>query len=232
MNLKGEIIAYHGWGFDRNCWKKWQEILSNNFQFKTYDRGYFGDDNSPQFNNISQKIKIIFAHSYGLHFCPVETLKKATLLILFNSFSEFHPENEKQRKRSKYGLKLMIDEFKNKPKTVLASFYQKCYYPFPSIEPNYKNFNWERLEQDLNRLNISKLDINILKKLSKIYIIHGLKDRIMIASHAQEFYKKLSQNSQYYEIKEAGHTLPFTNIKSCLSIVNQALGEIDNYGTD
>ncbi|MDJ0581831.1 alpha/beta hydrolase [Crocosphaera sp.] len=231
MILKGEIIAYHGWGFDRNCWKEWQEILSNNFQFQTYDRGYFQDEISPKFAD-NELNKIIFAHSFGLHLCPIETIKQAKLLILFNSFSEFHPQNEKPRKRSKYALKLMIDEFKNNPKTVLESFYKKCYYPSPYTEINSHNFNKERLEDDLNLLNKAKLDINILKKIPKIHIIHGSKDRIFLASYAQEFHKKVSQNSQYYEIEESGHTLPFTDLKSCLSIVNQALGEIKNHGTD
>ncbi len=231
MSIKGEIIAYHGWGFDRNCWQKWQEILSNNFQFKTYNRGYFQEEIDPKFvdNNLT---KIIFAHSFGLHLCPTETLKKSNILILFNSFNQFHPDNEKQKKRSKYALKLMIDEFKNNPKTVLKSFYKKCYYPCLSVESNYENFNWEKLEEDLNLLDTAQLEINILKKIPKIYIIHGSKDRIFIASSAQEFYKKLSKNSQYYEVKDTGHTLPFTNLKSCLSIVNQALGGLENYGND
>ncbi len=231
MSIKGEIIAYHGWGFDRNCWKRWQEILSNNFQFKTYDRGYFQEESSPKFadNNLT---KIIFAHSFGLHLCPIETIEKANILILFNSFNQFHPDDEKQKKRSKYALELMIDEFKNNPKTVLKSFYKKCYYPFPYVESNYENFNWEKLEQDLNLLDIAKLEINILKQIPKIYIIHGSKDRISIASSAQKFHKKLSKNSQYYEIKDAGHTLPFTNLKYCLYIINQALGGIENYGND
>ncbi|MDJ0598198.1 MAG: alpha/beta hydrolase [Crocosphaera sp.] len=229
MNFKGEIIAYHGWGFDRNFWKNWQSILLANFQFKAYDRGYFQDKNCPKFEDTNLN-KIIFAHSFGLHLCPLEQIKQANILILFNSFDEFHPENDKQRKRSKYALKLMINEFRNNPKTVLASFYKKCYYPFSSIEPNYKNANWEKLEQDLNLLDTSRLDINILKKIPKIYIIYGSKDRIYIASYSQKFHKKLSQNSEYYEIKDAGHALPFTDTKSCLTIVNQALGEIDNYG--
>lgn len=230
MKIKGKIIAYHGWGFDSNCWKKWQEILSGDFQFKTYDRGYFKDENCPKFEH-NHLTKIIFAHSFGLHLCPLEQLKQTNLLIIFNSFAEFHPENEKQRKRSEYALKLMINEFKNNPQQVLESFYKKCYYPFPYLPKHYSCVNWEKLEQDLNLLNRSKLDINILKKVPKIYIIQGLKDRIFLAAYAQEFHKKLSQNSQYYEIEEVGHTLPFTDIKSCLPIVNQALGEINNYDT-
>ena len=231
MSLKGEIIAYHGWGFDRNCWQEWQEILSKNFQFQTYDRGYFKDEICTKFAD-NKLTKIIFAHSFGLHLCPIETLKKADLLILFNSFSEFHPENEKQRKRSKYSLKLMIDELKNNPKTVLESFYKKCDYPSPYTEIKSHNFNQKRLEEDLNLLNKAQLDINILKKIPKIKMIHGSKDRIFLASYAQEFHKKVRQNTQYYEIEKAGHTLPFTDLKSCLSIVNPALGEIENYGTN
>ncbi|WP_107669020.1 alpha/beta hydrolase [Cyanothece sp. BG0011] len=230
MNFKREIIAYHGWAFDRNCWKEWQEILSTNFKFKTYDRGYFGKSYTPSFDN-TEKIKIIFAHSFGLHLCPLETLKKANLLILFNSFAQFHPKGEKQRKRSKNALQLMINEFNKNPKSVLESFYKKCYSPFSSVNTNYDSGDWEKLGEDLELLNTSIVDINILKKVPKIYIIQSSKDRIFNQSYAQEFYKNLGDNSQYYEIENIGHSLPFTNIKSCLPMVNQALGEIDNYGT-
>ncbi|MGK7961263.1 alpha/beta hydrolase [Crocosphaera sp.] len=230
MNIKGEIIAYHGWGFDNNCWEKWQEMLSNNFHFKLYDRGYFQDENNPKFgeNNL---VKIILAHSFGLHLCPLEQLKKTNILILFNSFVEFHPRDEKQRKRSKYALKLMIDEFKHDPKQVLESFYKKCYYPFPYFSINDRSTNWEKLEQDLRLLNTSIIDINILKQIPKIYIIQGSKDRIFKSSYAQEFFNQLNQNAEYFSIQRVGHTLPFTDIKSCLPIVNQILGEIKHYGT-
>ena len=231
MSLKGEIIAYHGWGFDRNCWKKWQEILSYKFQFQIYDRGYFGDDHSPQFKKNSQKIKIIFAHSFGLHLCPLQQLKKSNILVLFNSFTEFHPGDKKQRKRSKYALRLMINEFKNNPKTVLESFYKKSYYPFPSIFPNYDGINWKKLEKDLHLLDTSIVDINILKKIPKIYIINGSKDRIINPSHAQEFSNLSNINFQSFNLEGVGHSLPFTDIKSCVSIINQALGDIESHGT-
>ncbi len=230
MNIKGEIIAYHGWGFDSKCWKNWQEKLSDIFQFQAYDRGYFGQENLPQFDNNTQKIKIIFAHSFGLHLCPLKQLKKANLLIIFNSFAEFHPKNEKQRKRSKYALKLMRYEFKENPKNVLETFSKKCYHPFPYIPLNYNIVNWEKLEQDLQLLDSSILDINLLKKVPKIYIIHSSKDRIVSPSHGQEFANNVNNNTQYFEVKGIGHSLPFTDIKSCLPIVNQALGEIVNYG--
>ncbi|EAZ88503.1 alpha/beta fold hydrolase [Crocosphaera chwakensis] len=231
MNFKGEIIAYHGWAFDGNCWKKWQEILSSSFLFKTYDRGYFGKSYKPTFEK-TENIKIIFAHSFGLHLCPLETLKKANLLILFNSFAQFHPEGGKQRKRSKNVLELMINEFNNHPKTVLESFYKKCYYPFPSVNLNYENVDWEKLEKDLQLLNTSIIDINILKKIPKIYVIQSSKDRIFNPSYAKQFFNQLHQNGEYFSIEEVGHTLPFTDIKSCLPIIQQALGEIENYETN
>lgn len=233
MNFKGEIIAYHGWGFERSCWKQWQEILSSNFLFKTYNRGYFGKNYTPCFDD-TESIKIIFAHSFGLHLCSLKTLKKANLLILFNSFAHFHPKNEKQRKRSQNALQLMINEFDNNPKTVLESFYKKCYYPFASfasVNPNYDSVDLGKLKKDLQLLNTSIIDINILKKVPRIYIIQSLKDRIFNPSYAQEFFNQVNENSKYFTIEGVGHTLPFTDIKSCLPIVNQALGEIDNYGT-
>ncbi|MDJ0508032.1 MAG: alpha/beta hydrolase [Crocosphaera sp.] len=231
MNLKGEIIAYHGWSFDSNCWKEWQNILSSNFHFKTYDRGYFGEENYPKFEHDNLN-KIIFAHSFGLHLCPLEQLKQTNILILFNSFAEFHPNSEKQRKRSQYALKLMINEFQNNPQTVLESFYKKCYSPFPFIPPNYDFINWKKLERDLHLLDTSLVDVNILKKVPNIYIINSSKDRIVHTVCAQEFFNKLKINSQSFKVEGVGHTLPFTDIKYCLPIINQALGEIENHGTD
>ncbi|MEA5511372.1 alpha/beta hydrolase [Crocosphaera sp. UHCC 0190] len=229
MNIKGEIITYHGWGFDKSCWNNWQETLSKDYQFKVFERGYFGDEILHKFDNDGTN-KIIFAHSYGLHLCPQEQLEKADLLILFSSFDYFHPYHEKQQKRSKYALELMINEFQEHPQKVLEAFHKKCFYPLPYIPNNHSIIHWDKLSQDLIALDSSQINLEILKKVPEIYIIQGTKDRILSLSHAQKFAKKLSKNSQYYEIEGVGHTLPFTDMKYCLPIVNQALGEIKNHG--
>ncbi|MEA5533968.1 alpha/beta hydrolase [Crocosphaera sp. XPORK-15E] len=229
MNIKGEIIAYHGWGFDKNCWNNWQEILSNNYTFKVFDRGYFGDEILQRFDN-NQSNKIIFAHSYGLHLCPQEQLKTTDLLILFSSFDYFHPYPEKQKKRSKYALELMINEFTKNPQKVLEAFQKKCYYPLSYIPNNHSIIHWDKLSQDLVSLDSSQINREILKNVPEIYIIQGTKDRILSPFHAQKFAKKLTKNSQYYEIEGVGHTLPFTDMKYCLPIINQALGETENHG--
>lgn len=231
MVFKGEIIAYHGWGFNQSCWKDWQKILANGFDFKSYDRGYFGEKNLVKFDD-DQKKKIIFAHSYGLHLCPSEQLEKTDLLVLFNSFEQFHPTSEKFKKRSEYALQLIIAEFKENPQKVLNNFYKKCYYPLPYIARQKNNINLNQLEADLQALSTSQINLQHLKQISKIYIIHGANNPIIYPFQAQEFARKLMRNSQYYEIKDTGHTLPFTHTNLCLPIINQALGEITNYGND
>lgn len=112
-----EIIAYHGWGYDNSCWQNWQSLLPPSWKFQRFDRGYFDRPFLPTFNSPSAT-KIIFAHSFGLHLCPLNQLQQADYLILFSSFLRFHPETDRLKNRSMQILDRMIEQFQIQPSTL------------------------------------------------------------------------------------------------------------------
>jgi pimeloyl-[acyl-carrier protein] methyl ester esterase len=222
-------IAYHGWGFDRDCWQPWQDLMAQQREeLWVSDRGYFNAPLSPPVNQ-----SIIFAHSYGLHLCPIEQLQNAEVLVLFSSFLSFHPLTGTQgrrpltgdSKRSRLVLTQMIRQFETHPQVVLAAFQTNCYYPVAWDSSNDdKPFNSELLLHDLKGLDTCSLDVSQLKQIPKILILQGAQDKIVSAEKGRELAASLPDNSEYIEIESAGHGLPFTHVSACWSWIQQRLG--------
>lgn len=125
-----EVLAFHGWGFDRHCWQFWQERFTElGYQFQAFDRGYFGNSYQPSFTDSDTR-KIILAHSFGLHLCPIDLLQQADVLIAFNSFLSFHPESRAEKRRSQLVLQQMIRQFEQTPDLVLENFYTQAGYSY------------------------------------------------------------------------------------------------------
>ncbi len=220
------IIAYHGWGFDRNCWQPWQDLFSQRGEdLLVSDRGYFNSSSLPIASPIKDHRTILLTHSYGLHLCPSEQLQRADLLVLFSSFLSFHPQSESRRRRSLLRLSQMMTQLEANPQFVLETFKTKCYYPVPWERSSdfSKAFNTELLLYDLKDLDTCSLNIFLLEKISKVLILHGAQDRIVSVEKGRELSKHLPDNSQYIEIEQAGHGLPFTHIDTCWSWICQRL---------
>lgn len=219
------IIAYHGWGFAANCWEGWQQTMEQRgYRFQAFNRGYFGQPVSPKFA-ASDGPKIIWAHSYGLHLCPVEQLQQADGLVLFSSFRDFHPVPP-QRRRSEYMLQQMIDRFAKEPQLVLSRFKAKSYHPVSWSEENQEfSLNTDLLLHDLQALNDCSLDLNLLQALPQIGLLHGTADRIVPVAKSAELAAVLPQ-SQFFEIADAGHALPFTHSLLCESMCEPILNTI------
>ncbi|NJO41145.1 MAG: alpha/beta hydrolase [Cyanobacteria bacterium CRU_2_1] len=235
MNTNVEIIAYHGWGFDRTCWYPWKTLLLNKgFRFQLFDRGYFGNESNLTFNlpwqqrleelEIPSK-RVILIHSYGLHLCPIEHLQLSDLLIIFSSFREFHPELEPFRRRSKVVLDQMKQQLNKTPEIVLNTFKAKCYHPQLWQPIAHSACNLDLLVQDLEHLGTSSVNIELLQSLPKVIIFHGVDDRIVSIEKGQELFETLEANSDYFEIKGAGHALPFTHLKACWSFIDPFICE-------
>jgi pimeloyl-[acyl-carrier protein] methyl ester esterase len=214
-------IAYHGWGFDRHCWQPWQDLMAQQGEeLWVCDRGYF---NAPLSYSVNQSV--IFAHSYGLHLCPIEQLQNAEVLVLFSSFLSFHPLAETQRRRSRLVLTQMIRQFEAHPQAVLEAFQTNCYYPVTEdFSSDDKPFNSELLLHDLKGLDTCSLDVSQIKKIPKILILQGAQDKIVSAEKGRELAASLPDNSEYIEIAAAGHGLPFTHASACWSWIQQRLG--------
>jgi pimeloyl-[acyl-carrier protein] methyl ester esterase len=225
-------IAYHGWGFDRNCWQPWQDLMAQQGkELWVSDRGYFTTPSAPLVNQLVNQ-SIIFAHSYGLHLCPIEQLQNADVLVLFSSFLSFHPLAERRplagnSKRSRLVLAQMIRQLEISPEFVLKAFQTNCYYPIPCDASNdNKPFNSELLLHDLKGLDTCLLDVSLLKKIPKVLILQGAQDRIVPAEKGRELSAFLPDNSQYIEIEQAGHGLPFTHVDACWSWLYPKLGAV------
>ncbi|MBD2088742.1 methyltransferase domain-containing protein [Microcoleus sp. FACHB-1515] len=219
--LNIEIIAYHGWGYDQFCWQNWENVLPPTWKFQRFDRGYFDRPCAPKFTS-STATKIIFAHSFGLHFCPQDQLEQANCLILFSSFLQFHPQSDRLRKRSIQILDRMIEQFQTQPETVLENFYAKSCYPAIHKTSVSSNFNYSLLLEDLQQLGVSTIDPIHLEKIPNILILVGEDDRVISPTQLQQLHKELSF-SEYHSIKNSGHALPFTHQQECWSLAQQYL---------
>jgi pimeloyl-[acyl-carrier protein] methyl ester esterase len=213
-------VAYHGWGFDRSCWQPWVEgFARRGGELEVGDRGYFHQPVSPPAE------RIILAHSYGLHLCPIEHLQQADVLILFSSFVTFHPQQESNKRRSTFMLAQMTTQFEANPQAVLEAFKAKCYHPVPWIQSQPSAFNADLLRHDLEGLDVCTLDVAVLKSIPQVLILHGAQDRIVSSTKGRELWEGLPDNSQYVEIEQAGHGLPFTHVEACWDWIDQQLGK-------
>lgn len=222
MELKAEILAFHGWGFDRNAWSVWQSYLAPSCQLQAFDRGYYGEPYSPEFNDLNTR-KIIFAHSYGLHLCPPRLLESCDLLIIFNGFIRFHPEAPRSQKKSRLILQRMQDRFALEPGAVIRDFMQRCYDPVAYQDCLGGEPDLNRLAEDLRLLGHSSISTATLEKARRIHILHGAEDRIVPNPQGQVLFEKLRHHAQYHEIEGAGHGLPFSHTPQCRSILESAL---------
>lgn len=219
------IIAYHGWGFNREIWKPLQAELEPYVRFECADRGYFSDSFEPSWhqNWESETDNLLLIHSYGLHWCRDEILKKADHIALIGGFLNYHPSEKKEHKRSKLFLRKMLAQFVDSPEKVLEKFYEDVFYPeepqlnFPS------NLNHDLLLSDLSDLDQDNRENARIFDKNSITIIHGAKDQIVSNNMARDMYKKLRLRSQYFEIKKGGHGLPFTHSSKIFEILNSLL---------
>ncbi len=221
-----EMIAYHGWGFDRQFWQPWQARLAKHgIPFYGFDRGYFGSPVRPSFTDPYSR-KIIFAHSYGLHLCPPQQLRIADLIVVFASFVNFHPVDRRAKRRSQRVLQQMIEQFQLQPKVVLQAFWQNCGLQSygvqncgleqAAIAPDSVNVlcNLPLLLNDLQDLDHSTLCIEFLARRPKILVLQGQQDQIVAPERASELAQALFNNAECHWL-EGPHSLPVSQFEDC-----------------
>lgn len=214
-----EIIACHGWGFDSGFWKNWQGILPDDVTFKAADRGYFLGEKRPKFSNEPGQ-KVLFLHSYGVHWCPQNIIDEATCIVIFNGFKRFHPSDKKDEKLSTRILDAMISKFDEHPKEVLTKFWERVFYPANKNNlPGFK-FDAPLLLRDLKKLHTSTFEIQRLKNGSPIISLDGGNDKILQTPRGKTFTEFTEGNAVYHFIKEAGHALPATHSQDCWSFIS------------
>lgn len=222
MRQKTEILAFHGWGFDRNAWSVWQDYLAPSCRLQAFDRGYYGKPHEPEFNEPNTR-KIIFAHSYGLHLCPSRQLESCDLLVIFNGFIHFHPEAPRLQKRSRLILQRMQARFALEPTAVIRDFMRRCYAPATYEDCLSSELGLNLLVEDLRMLGHSRISTAALEKVPRIQILHGTEDRIVPTEQGRALFEALRPYAQYHKIQGAGHALPFSHTQQCWSILEPAL---------
>jgi hypothetical protein len=212
------FVAFHGWGFSDFFWEPWADRLSEFGTFESYDRGYFNDPKEVQ--TLAGPVStILISHSFGLHLIEEPLFANADLLIILNGFLYFHPYAAQYKRRSRLILQEMINEFEIHPEEVLHKFYKNFFAPEPATDIVIENINHQLLLNDLRKLHDSELDAGLLKKTGKVCILHGADDSIVNKTKGRQIYTQLNYDAQYFEIRDAGHALPFTHHRRCLEFV-------------
>ena len=117
----------------------------------------------------------------------------------------------------------MQSQFVDSPKKVLEKFYERVFYPQEPQLDVPENLRHDLLLSDLgdldhdNRKNADIFDSN------SITIIHGAEDEIVNNELARDMFSKLRLRSQYFEIKKAGHGVPYTHSSKIFEILNSLL---------
>lgn len=224
---KVNILAYHGWGFDRTCWQPWRGLAeARGWNWLSSDRGYFNTPAEPALEETEETeetgLNVVVTHSYGLHCCPLERLRQAHWLVILGGFQDFHPLAERSRRRSQRVLAEMIHQFEQGPETVLQQFYRHCYDPDLPAAGSITKLNPALLYHDLKALAYSILDLTTFPSLERVLILHGTHDRIVPVQQGHELAIALQAKTaqlNYVEVQGTGHALPFTHPHHCWSFV-------------
>jgi len=220
-----QFLAFHGWAFDRHFWDNWEAELSTFGNFQSYDRGYFGDPHEIEMDNSDGPL-ILISHSYGLHQIDEPLFEQADLLIIAGGFLYFHPYAAQYKRRSRLIVQEMVNEIETNPKKVLRRFYENSFAPEEIPKFDFEHVNQPLLMEDLQRLQDSEIDTNLLKEARKVCILHGAKDQIVTYKKGRQIYNQLQQRSQYFEIKNAGHALPKTHRRQCLEFITPEIQQL------
>ncbi len=192
-----EIIAYHGWGFSSLFWKEWQKKFVGEWSF--CERSYFSQEERKKlFFRHKDSIKIVCAHSLGLHFVSEDVLSSMDLLIVFSSFLCFHGADSQ---KTKAHLALMKQKLDQDPTDLLKKFYANCSAPH-HLE-NFALVQKERLLEDLLFLDEHRLDLSGMQG-KKILVFHGKEDRVVPYALGEKLASTVG-GSSFFLVENAGH---------------------------
>lgn len=213
-----DVLAYHGWGFDSNCWRNWEAVIPETFHWMNADRGYFGIEKAPEFTNNAH-IRMVITHSFGLHLCSDEILSAADYLVIFAGFLNFHMPVNVFKGRSKQQVNQMISRFKTNPEKVLKAFHRQVFHPQKSIDFHQKEMNELLLLDDLEKLNKQERVLPLMKKDADIFIFQGTDDVIVPKEKGRLLVKRFGEQAHYFEIQNSGHALPITHTEKCFQMI-------------
>lgn len=210
-----EIHAYHGWGFDGQFWNNLSFVIPDRILFKSANRGYFGGISDPEFS-ASTEVKVIFTHSFGLHWCPKEKIEEVDLLIVFNGFNEFVSNEKLEKKKETRVLKLMCEQFDKDPESVLQSFYRNCFFPQENKFKVDGSINKAQLINDLS--TFKSLKLGAIDWPEDIVHLYSSNDKIVSVDRSNDLNADLTIESKKC-FEEVGHALPLVKSSDCWSYI-------------
>ncbi len=214
-----EIHAYHGWGFDATFWDKLKSEIPLEVRFKAADRGYFDQELIPEFEADSTS-KIVFAHSFGLHWLEESILAQCDCLVVFNGFDHFVAQEGVDQKRELKVLQRMITQFEKHPKEVLNAFYDNCFYPQQHDKNAPEFLNKERLLADLKSLAQCELSWKLPDV--KVFGLSGKEDQIVPYQRTKSLIEQWGGN-HFKLFKNSGHAMPVVNSSECWSFLSSVV---------
>jgi len=216
-----ELYFVHGWGYDSNVWNKWLPQIRPDVIPYIFNRGYFKANKQNFSFNISARFKIVIAHSFGLHYIPPIDFSQIHMLVLINSFRQFH-EYSQNYKFSKRQIALMKQQLMLDPESLLADFYFNCDQKSKPTQTTL--INRQLLNDDLVFLDTNEIDLDTLKPIRQILLLHGSYDKIVDIEHSKRLNKQLP-NSKLFVHRKAGHALPLTNSQWCINTIQKQLSK-------
>ena len=208
-----DVVAQHGWGFGAWCWDRWRDVLPANFALHCPDRGYFGP-----VVEVAAQPRIVLAHSLGLHLLSPQ-LWAAELIVVMSGFCSFHSSCDRQARRSRRTVEQMLMRLEREPAALLTDFYARCGAELDSHWPEVVDA--DGLRRDLQLLQESVLELDVISDAAQVLILHGSRDRVVPVERGEEL-RELLPNSALAIVAEAGHALPLTHARTCWERVERA----------
>lgn len=222
--MESEWITCHGWGLNASLFEHWENALPEGVHLDHCDRGYTALPRDARFSPDA-KWRVLWVHSFGLHWCPEELLNEADHLVILSGFCRFHPRDPDQRRRSRRGLELMRRQLSSDPDALLDTFYQRVFDPSNPPDLERERLNQDLLLRDLDRLAEAEFDSERVRHLSAVTVIGGDADRILQPACRRELLELLPRQTRWIVYRSEGHAAGITDPDTLFYYMNQsALG--------
>ncbi len=193
-------------------WQSWTDALSNEDTVcLTAERGYFGlPKKSPQFSADVQ-LKIVVAHSLGLHFVSESELEQCDALLILAGFLSFHPTDQLARKRSQRVVRAMKEKLTKDPAALINDFWAGCYAPeltkakfFPA-----DTMHINLLLEDLQILDKNEIPASRFAHVPHVVSVSSTTDQILHQSTADQM-SAISLDTTLIKVPDLSHAFPLT----------------------
>lgn len=221
-----EVVLQHGWALDSTMWNRWAETARRfepTINIKVAERGYFSTPPMQPTFTENESLKILIVHSLGLHLAPRSLFEKANLLVIISSFANFHNGTEKETRLSQIAVRRMMQKLDREPVQVVKDFYHNCGFPIDyGIEKSAQLKNLPLLKSDLELLDRSSINSELLRLPGEILILHGEQDAIAPSYHAMRL-REVCMRGGVEVHKQATHALPYEQPSWCLEQIQKSL---------